>query len=154
DETIWQRAIGIPMGGFAPADHRFMTVSGVLVMLRQPPAGPRTLAELEARDEAAAERRRAEAAARAQEVAGRRRTAPVVTARILDRHAPLTLRDAAEVVHAAGGRITVEKGEVVVRVHPAQLQPPGFVGGASTVAVAVRALYAAHEQVLRAAKGK
>ena len=156
DGSLWERAIGIPVSGFQPDNHRFLVADGdAVVMLRRPPFGPHTVAELERHEQVEADQHPDEADARDQQLAELRRTAPVVTARELDRHAPLSLRDAAETVHAAGGRITVEKGVLVVHVHPEALHAPQWAPGAvSTVAVAVRALYGCEAEVLRCAKGK
>jgi hypothetical protein len=159
DQTIWLRQIGSPADGYRPTTHvvlvhddgswGYLTAAGATGMTN----APRSVRELRERAKeaarAAAEHEKAEAA----KFTAKQATAVPVTAVMLDRNGPGSLREAVEIVERSGGRVEIVRGRVVVSLPPSEVGATPWVGGEQPGARAARTLYAAEGELLGSRRG-
>ena len=157
DQTIWKREGGSPPDGYLPATHCVVVTDGgawffLTAASATGPKAPRSVAELQERQEHAARKAAEREKEQAKAFTAKQATAVPVTLALLDRHAPPTLRDAVETVERQGGRVEVSGGRVVVSLPPGEVGI-GPYGSEKPGGVAARACYLGEAELLASRRG-
>jgi hypothetical protein len=157
DQTIWKRELGSPPNGYLPATHCVVVTDGgawyyLTAAIATGPKAPRSVAELQERQEQAARKAAEQRKEQAKAFKARQATAVSVTLTSLDRHAPPTLREAVETVERQGGRVEVRGGRIVVSLPPGEVGVGPF-GSEKPGGVAARVCYLAESELLATRRG-
>jgi hypothetical protein len=158
DQTIWKREQGSPPDGYLPATHCVvMTDSGEWYYLTAASAtganAPRSVAELQEREEARARKVAEQEKERAAAFKVKQASAVPVTMDRLERGTPSTLRAAVELVEQLGGNVHVDGGRLVVALPPGELGPGLYGSGEKAGTKAARVCYLAEAELLATRRG-
>jgi hypothetical protein len=141
---LWQQDSGVPAGGRS-IDHYAFAIDGRLqpIWLIRPSAGPRTVEQLEVHQQRAAKRAAESQKERQARLKELRKTAVPISFGHFEPSARMTLAEAGQRITAAGGKIELRGGRVVVSLPPSATS--GY--GRSSLLPAARMLYAAEAVV-------